>query len=305
MKFSENWLRSLVNPPVDRDELCRRLTMAGLEVEAVDALGGGLDGVVVGEIVECTPHANADKLRVCQVSVGQRCAAADRLRRAECTRRAEGAAGHDRRETAERCRNQAGGTAGSRVERHAVFGQGACARCRCLGSARIAGRRAGRQGAGRISGAARCAHRIETHAEPARLPGLARTRARRCRVVRHGGERTVNDAGRRSIRHEARSDARCRRGLPALRRPRRRRRERRGEVAAVAGRAPAPQRHPPDQRDRRCHAIRDAGTRSAHACLRHGQARRRDPRASCARGRKGEVARRQRACACAGISRHR
>ena len=71
MKFSENWLRSLVNPAVDRDELCRRLTMAGLEVEAVDALGGGLDGVVVGEIVECAPHPNADKLRVCQVSVGK------------------------------------------------------------------------------------------------------------------------------------------------------------------------------------------------------------------------------------------
>ncbi|HZW50286.1 MAG TPA: phenylalanine--tRNA ligase subunit beta, partial [Rudaea sp.] len=45
--------------------------MAGLEVEAVDALGGGLDGVVVGEIVECAPHANADKLRVCQVSVAK------------------------------------------------------------------------------------------------------------------------------------------------------------------------------------------------------------------------------------------
>ena len=60
MKFSENWLRSLVNPPADRDELCRRLTMAGLEVEAVDVLGAGLDGVVVGEIVECAPHPNAD-----------------------------------------------------------------------------------------------------------------------------------------------------------------------------------------------------------------------------------------------------
>ncbi|MGE5168627.1 MAG: phenylalanine--tRNA ligase subunit beta [Deltaproteobacteria bacterium] len=71
MKFSENWLRSLVNPPADRDELCRRLTMAGLEVEAVDVLGAGLDGVVVGEIVECAPHPNADKLRVCQVSIGK------------------------------------------------------------------------------------------------------------------------------------------------------------------------------------------------------------------------------------------
>ena len=39
MRFSENWLRSFIDPPADRDELVRRLTMAGLEVEAVE---GGL-----------------------------------------------------------------------------------------------------------------------------------------------------------------------------------------------------------------------------------------------------------------------
>ncbi|MDE2257088.1 MAG: phenylalanine--tRNA ligase subunit beta [Xanthomonadaceae bacterium] len=71
MKFPESWLREFVDPPVDRDELCRRLTMAGLEVEVVDALGAGLDGVVVGEIVDCASHPNADKLRVCQVSIGK------------------------------------------------------------------------------------------------------------------------------------------------------------------------------------------------------------------------------------------
>ena len=70
MKFSENWLREFVNPPADHAELCRRLTMAGLEVEADEVLGSGLDGVVVGEIVGCEQHPNADKLRVCQVSVG-------------------------------------------------------------------------------------------------------------------------------------------------------------------------------------------------------------------------------------------
>ena len=71
MKFSENWLREFVNPAVDRDELCRRLTMAGLEVEAVEPLGAGLDGVIVAEIVGCEQHPNADKLRVCQVSIGK------------------------------------------------------------------------------------------------------------------------------------------------------------------------------------------------------------------------------------------
>ena len=70
MKFSENWLRDLVNPPVDRDELCRRLTMAGLEVEAVDVLGPGLDGVVVGEIIACEKHPQADRLNVCKVALG-------------------------------------------------------------------------------------------------------------------------------------------------------------------------------------------------------------------------------------------
>ncbi|MEP7041674.1 MAG: phenylalanine--tRNA ligase subunit beta [Dokdonella sp.] len=70
MKFSENWLRELVDIAVDRDALMHRLTMAGLEVEGVEALGAALDGVVVGEIVGCEPHPNADKLRVCQVAAG-------------------------------------------------------------------------------------------------------------------------------------------------------------------------------------------------------------------------------------------
>ncbi|HEU4663482.1 MAG TPA: phenylalanine--tRNA ligase subunit beta [Dokdonella sp.] len=70
MKFSENWLRELVDIPADRDALMHRLTMAGLEVEGVEPLGAGLDGVVVGEIVACAPHPNADKLRVCEVAYG-------------------------------------------------------------------------------------------------------------------------------------------------------------------------------------------------------------------------------------------
>jgi len=70
MKFSEKWLRDLVDPAADRNELCHRLTMAGLEVEGVEALGEGLAGVFVGEIVACEKHPNADKLRVCNVSIG-------------------------------------------------------------------------------------------------------------------------------------------------------------------------------------------------------------------------------------------
>lgn len=71
MKFSENWLRSLAHTKAERADLLHRLTMAGLEVEGVDVLGEGLDGVVIGEIIEAEKHPNADKLRVCKVSVGQ------------------------------------------------------------------------------------------------------------------------------------------------------------------------------------------------------------------------------------------
>ncbi|MFI4969315.1 MAG: phenylalanine--tRNA ligase subunit beta [Lysobacterales bacterium] len=71
MKFSENWLRELVDIPVDREALLHRLTMAGLEVEGVEALGAALDGVIVAEIVGCEPHPDADRLRVCRVAIGK------------------------------------------------------------------------------------------------------------------------------------------------------------------------------------------------------------------------------------------
>ena len=70
MKFSENWLRQLVDINADRDTLVHRLTMSGLEVEGVEPLGAALDGVVVAEIVGCEKHPNADKLRVCAVAAG-------------------------------------------------------------------------------------------------------------------------------------------------------------------------------------------------------------------------------------------
>ena len=70
MKFSEQWLRSWVNPQVSRDELVTRLSMVGLEVDAVTPVAGSFSGVVVGEVLEAMPHPDADKLRVCQVSNG-------------------------------------------------------------------------------------------------------------------------------------------------------------------------------------------------------------------------------------------
>jgi len=70
MKFSENWLRSLVDIRADSATLARRLTMSGLEVAGVAPIGGSLDGVIVARIVACEPHPDADKLRVCRVDTG-------------------------------------------------------------------------------------------------------------------------------------------------------------------------------------------------------------------------------------------
>lgn len=71
MKFSENWLRELVEINADRAELARALTMAGLEVEELTPLGEHLDGVVVAEIIAAEKHPEADRLQVCQVEAGQ------------------------------------------------------------------------------------------------------------------------------------------------------------------------------------------------------------------------------------------
>ncbi len=71
MKFSENWLRELVEIQADRAQLAHALTMAGLEVEELTVLGEGLDGVVVAEIVAAEKHPEADRLQVCRVDAGQ------------------------------------------------------------------------------------------------------------------------------------------------------------------------------------------------------------------------------------------
>ena len=70
MKFSEQWLRSWVNPQATRDELVARLSMTGLEVDGVEPAAGAFSGVIVGEILSAEQHPDADKLRVCQVSNG-------------------------------------------------------------------------------------------------------------------------------------------------------------------------------------------------------------------------------------------
>ncbi len=70
MKFSELWLREWVNPAISSEALSDQITMAGLEVDGVEPVAGAFHGVVVGEVVECGQHPNADKLRVTKVNVG-------------------------------------------------------------------------------------------------------------------------------------------------------------------------------------------------------------------------------------------
>ncbi|MHB1352884.1 MAG: phenylalanine--tRNA ligase subunit beta [Thiobacillus sp.] len=71
MQFSEAWLRKLVNPALDTVELAHALTMAGLEVEALTAAAPSFNDVVVAEILSAERHPDADRLRVCQVDVGE------------------------------------------------------------------------------------------------------------------------------------------------------------------------------------------------------------------------------------------
>ncbi|MEQ1662943.1 MAG: phenylalanine--tRNA ligase subunit beta [Thiobacillus sp.] len=71
MQFSEAWLRSLVNPALDTPQLAHALTMAGLEVEATVPAATTFNQVVVAEILSADKHPDADRLRVCQVDVGE------------------------------------------------------------------------------------------------------------------------------------------------------------------------------------------------------------------------------------------
>ena len=70
MQFSENWLRTFVNPPLDSEALGHLMTMAGLEVEEAHPVAPAFSGVVVARIIEAEKHPNADKLKLCKVDIG-------------------------------------------------------------------------------------------------------------------------------------------------------------------------------------------------------------------------------------------
>lgn len=70
MQFSESWLRAFVNPTLSSAELAHLLTMAGLEVESREPVAPRFSGVVVAEVLQVEKHPNADKLKLCQIRVG-------------------------------------------------------------------------------------------------------------------------------------------------------------------------------------------------------------------------------------------
>lgn len=70
MKFSEHWLRDWVSPQLDTRALADQITMAGLEVDALEPVAAPFSDVVVAEVLETTAHPGADKLTVCRVDDG-------------------------------------------------------------------------------------------------------------------------------------------------------------------------------------------------------------------------------------------
>lgn len=70
MKFSVNWLREFVDLPDKIDNLAELLTLAGVEIEAIEERGAKIDKVIVAQIKESSRHPNADRLTVCVVDDG-------------------------------------------------------------------------------------------------------------------------------------------------------------------------------------------------------------------------------------------
>ena len=304
MKFSENWLRSLVDIPVDRDALVHRLTMSGLEVEGVEPIGAALDGIVVAEILSCEPHPNADKLRVCKVAAGK-----DTL---QIVCGAPNARAGLKAPLATIGAKLPNGVEIKQAALRGVDSQG------MLCSAKELGIDADASGLMELAGDAPVGEAlakylglpdasIELKLTPNRpdclsVHGLARDVAALFASTFHAP--AIEGSGRRH-RIATRDSSGIRRRLPALSRPRDRRHRSRREDAALDRRAAAPFGTATDQRGRRRDQLRHARARPAAARIRQREGIRRNRRSPRARRRKAQAARRQRTCAQAEIPRHR
>ena len=73
MRISINWLKDILPTQVGAQEIADRLSVSGLEVEHLEewqSLTGGLKGFVIGEVLTCEQHPNADKLKLTTVNIG-------------------------------------------------------------------------------------------------------------------------------------------------------------------------------------------------------------------------------------------
>ena len=73
MKISYNWLKEFLNIDLEAEKVGEILTDLGLEVEGIEnfeSVKGNLEGVVVGEVLSCEQHPNADRLKITQVDLG-------------------------------------------------------------------------------------------------------------------------------------------------------------------------------------------------------------------------------------------
>ncbi len=73
MKISYSWLKNYIQTDISAQEAAQLLTFSGLEVESIEKyerIPGGLKGLVIGEVLTCTKHPDADKLNLTTVSIG-------------------------------------------------------------------------------------------------------------------------------------------------------------------------------------------------------------------------------------------
>ena len=74
MKISLNWLQQYIKLDLEVEKISEYLTDTGLEVEGVEeieSIKGGLKGIVIGEVLSCEKHPNADRLKVTTVNIGE------------------------------------------------------------------------------------------------------------------------------------------------------------------------------------------------------------------------------------------
>ncbi len=276
MRVPLEWLHEYVKPDLDVHALAERLDMTGTAVERVERHGvTALENFVIGRVLEAEQHPNADRLRVCVVDIGDKAPSQIVCGAPNVAAGQTVAVAKPGRRDARRHQARPGQAPRDRVQRDDPGRGRGRDRHR---PRRDHGARARRPGAGDTArDGAPDRHRrarARDHAQPARLPRDLRRGARGARrhrsAARAGAlERGPGHAGSARRRHHP---GRLPRSLPALHRPRVRRREDRPEPAVAEGAADG-LRPAADLERRRHHQLRDAAHRPAAARVRPGSGR--------------------------------